>query len=67
LKKSAQKLSGIRAGGVCGDTPWTQIKESFLLLFYKKAELPSLKSHIFLQRRRYDQRGACRGGAGRVF
>jgi hypothetical protein len=43
LKKAAQKLSGIRAGGFGGAAPQTQIKKSFLLLFYKKAELPSLK------------------------
>jgi hypothetical protein len=44
LKKVAQKLSGIRARGFGGKALRTQIKKSFLLLFYKKAVLPSLNS-----------------------
>jgi hypothetical protein len=40
LKKAAQKLSGIWASGVGDQKPQTQINKSFLLLFYKKAELP---------------------------
>jgi hypothetical protein len=44
LKKAAQKLSGIRAGGVGSQTPPARFKKSFLLLFYKKAGLPLLTS-----------------------
>jgi hypothetical protein len=43
LKKAAQKLSCIRARGVGSQKPQTQIIKSFLLLFYKKAGLASLK------------------------
>jgi hypothetical protein len=46
LKKATRKLFEIAAGGVGSETPQTQIKKSFLLLFYKKAGLPSLKSNL---------------------
>jgi hypothetical protein len=54
LKKAAQKLSGIGAGGCGGETPQTQINKSFLLLFYKKAGLPLLKSQVFAWRRQFN-------------
>jgi hypothetical protein len=44
LKKAAQKLSNSGPGAFGPPTPQAQIQESFLLLFYKKAGLPLLKS-----------------------
>jgi hypothetical protein len=49
LKKAAQKLSDSGPEALASKPPQTQIKKSFLLLFYKKAELPSLKSQGFLE------------------
>ncbi len=41
VKKEAKKL--LFAGAVLLEAPVHQIKESFLLLFYKKEVLPSLR------------------------
>jgi hypothetical protein len=43
LKQAAQKLSDSGPGALASETPQTQIKESFLLLFYKKAGLPWIR------------------------
>jgi hypothetical protein len=39
FEKSGAKTFRLRASGVGRETPQTQINKSFLLLFYKKAEL----------------------------
>jgi hypothetical protein len=39
LKKAAQKLSDSGPDALASKAPQTQIKKSFLLLFYKKAVL----------------------------
>jgi hypothetical protein len=44
LKKAAQKLWSIGAGGAGGETPQTQINKIFFAVFYKKTDLPLLKS-----------------------
>jgi hypothetical protein len=49
LKKAAQKLSRIWASGVGCEEPQTQINEGFLLLFYKKADLPSRNFELFFR------------------
>jgi hypothetical protein len=47
LKKAAQKLLLLWAGGVPPSKPAHQIHKSFLLLFFKKEALPSSLTWMF--------------------